>query len=472
MKIEKNIKSKFNIKTNDNKTINVNSDSLISVIQSLQTDEIKFSVNATRNDAFTLLKFTFEKYFKLFIEDKSIRVSNLNKLEQALLLIKYAYTEVEQNEAIALLATSLFARIPSPYATLEDAIATISEQMVLYPHVCRDAFIPKVYEQLSSRFRLNEQFLNRVSTVQSASKVEHLSIQYGKELVEHIQNNPGIYILSGPMASGKSQKVMLPLFEHFSALQLYPLLMSAKRSLAKIMISDARHYETVYEKLDGQYANITEFSQGVCGVVNTLLGLLFSLIREQSNILLIDEIEDVLSHCISNAIGDGSFEPKIEILEQLFLQIRRSHTVVLADAFISTETIDEIAKHSDKPIYICNGGDIPCSYPQVDLHPSEAEFFANLIADLKSGKRVLMFTDCANTPDKPQFDKYFSYCAQFCSSALQVDSNTIQLFDLNDLFSNKCNYQYIQFSPVVTSGIIDRILRDKSLFQIEKWLHL
>ena len=55
MKIEKNIKSKFNIKTNDNKTINVNSDSLISVIQSLQTDEIKFSVNATRNDAFTLL---------------------------------------------------------------------------------------------------------------------------------------------------------------------------------------------------------------------------------------------------------------------------------------------------------------------------------------------------------------------------------------------------------------------------------
>lgn len=193
---------------------------------------------ATQENTYDALIFSILHNTKLFINNQQILLTKLkNQIQEFNLLLDYAVTKEQKRSAIESLAYLLSLRVPHEYQTALEAV---------------DIFCPdsprqrKAHLQTLVQNELNKRalFIKQSSTITSPETV--LTLPYGAELIQFILKHPGVYVLNGPMGSGKTQKVKRPLFYKLSEEGQYPFLCTSKCALANELISidDVRHYQS------------------------------------------------------------------------------------------------------------------------------------------------------------------------------------------------------------------------------------
>lgn len=174
--------------------------------------------------------------------------------------------------------------------------------------------------------------------------------KYGPELVQHIANTPGIHAIIGKVNAGKTSKVLMPAFEHFCEQGNTPILVNSSRALAASQLpwNDKRFYIKALKS--------RKMPTGLLGVINTVLMTDdFAKERKASDVFMVDEIEEVLNHMTGAAVGEGTLEDMKLVRSRFDEQVRKSKTVIIADAFTSDFTISdlaELAKESGKQIFV------------------------------------------------------------------------------------------------------------------------
>lgn len=421
-----------------------------------------FILIANKNDAFDTLKIADEYSIKISIENQLFSLTKLkSQISRLELFYKYATTDKQKHYVCSRLTRHLAAQIPSEYATVDIAIQSLP--------LCFKVHTSEIKRKLNTT--IDQRRLSLLQSSSITSQYNHLPIPYGPELVKFISENPGIYILNGKMGSGKSKLVTQKLFDHFSNMNLYPILLCAKRTLASMLCNDRRHYTEIVLNAILEDMPVEAFANGVCGVINTLINLpIFHEIFQRSKLLVIEEIEDVLNHCYSRASGDGSIQAKERMLNGLIQQIQRSPTIVVADAFVSEQTIELLREHSNLPIHICSGQSDSISYPSIRYFRDLKRIKQMLIDDLKADKRVIVFTDCARSKDNPKFQHLFNELGQHAKSRLQLDADTVTHLDVYQELQK--GYQFVLSSPVITSGVsIETELFDKVYVLSKQTIH-
>lgn len=402
-----------------------------------------FILIADQSNAFGTLKIALQYSIEISIENQHFSLTNLkNRFFRFELLYQYAITDKQKRYVFINISSYLATKIPCNYPNLVAAIDALPSCFQLH----RQELLSNISKILNKR----KIFLQQSSSITTQQRT--LLIPYGPELVNFITQNPGIYVLIGKMGSGKSKLVVQKLFEGFSQQHLYPVLLCAKRVLAKMLINDERHYHAVVLKAVLDELPVEAFSTGVCGVINTLVSYpIFDEIFERNQLMLIEEIEDVLNHCYSKASGDGSIQAKEHMLKRLLQHVQHSQRIVITDSFLSDHTLQLLRQYSNLPVYICSGASDVVTYPTIRNFKDFQQIKQRLIDDLTVGKRVLLFTDCARSKEKSKFQQLFEELRQHARSSLQLDADNTTKIDVYKELQK--NYQFVQISPVITSGV-------------------
>lgn len=418
---------------------------LFDIYASSNKSEIDFQLFAEKNNAYDALIFSMVHNTKLYIENQEINLTKLkNKIQEFCFLHQYAITDGQKSHAQASLAYCIALRIPSEYSSIEEAIDSFCRE--LSTNDCQS-----IFQLVKTELEKRQLFLRNVSSI--TSPITQRNTAYGPELVKFIlTDEPGIHILSGRMGRGKTELLIKPSFNQLSEQERYPILCTAKRILAKNLVDDERHYQSNSFGSSSTNDQINAHKSGTCLVINSLPQPKFHQIRSSSNWLLLEELEDVLAQATGDAVGDGTLKAKEMVIDSLLKQIMQSKHIIVADAFISEHSLQLLKKLTNLPVYLYPGAvteDSP--YPTVNLYPNEAQFIANIVNDLKAGKRVLFFTDCARQGDKSKFQQLCEYLDQFSCHTLVLDADSIQEVGRVDFSDSE--YQLVLISPVITSGI-------------------
>lgn len=451
IQLNKKIKTKC-ITTNVSEEISFQE--LLDIYKSVNKSEIAYQLFADKNTAYDALIFSMVHHTKLHIENQEINLTKLkNRILEFICLHSYAVTVEQKFHAQSSLAYFISLRIPSEYSSIEAAMNTYCCEIAKEDQ-------QNIFRLIEAEQTKNSLFLKATSSV--VSPVIRRDNVYGEDLAELIlKDQPGIHIFCGRMGLGKTERLIKPVFNTLSEQGQFPILCTAKRILAKNLVDDFRHYQSPSFGFMPENSSMTSHNSGVCIVVNSLSQRKFQPITISSHWLLLEELEDILAQATGDAVGDGTLKAKQIVINSLLNQIIQSKHIIVADAFISEHSYQLLQKLTKLPVYFYPGAECTNSaYPTVNLYPNEAQFIANLVDDLKAGKRVLLFTDCSKQTEHSKFQQLYEYLDTFSCHSLVIDADSVQ--EMGCLSFWDTEYQLVMISPVITSGFsIERDLFDK-----------
>lgn len=358
----------------------------------LKPAQIEIHTNA--KNAFQDAQTAFEFGVKLNINNTSQTLSKYTtRFDKALFLLNIANFKSEQTTAIELAKYGALALVPakmSKSTLFEKVRAALSEEKAQALISELDSYITEKQESIKQFHMIDENDKN----------VELIEAEYSE--LGDLSEKPGIYLFTGPTGSGKSSGSMLPTFESACLNRQMPLFINGSRALAQSMLPafDERFYK---------YADTETSAKGVLGVVyKTMLDEAYAKHREQSEVLLIDEIEDVLDLCTATIAGNGSLADLKLLNERLDAQIKKSNIVIASDAYMSMNTFNRIktlAKESGKKVYICR--------PKAKAKQSKvtvmtkAQNLAQTQTKLDQLQNVFAFCDASHNATKSTFNSTF-----------------------------------------------------------------
>ncbi|MDT3846435.1 MAG: ATP-binding protein [Vibrio anguillarum] len=354
----------------------------------------QIEIHTDAKNAFQDARTAFEFGVKLNINNTSQTLSKYTtRFDKALFLLNIANFKSEQTTATDLAKYGALALVPakmSKTTLFEKVKAELSEEKAQALISELDSYITKMQEGIKQFHMIDE----------SDKDVEIIEAEYTE--FGDLSEKPGIYLFAGPTGSGKSSGSMLPTFESACLNRQMPLFINGSRALAQSMLPafDERFYK---------YADTETGARGVLGVVyKTMLDEAFAAHREQSEVLLIDEIEDVLDLCTATIAGDGSLADLKLLNERLDAQIKKSKVVIASDAYMSMNTfnrIKKLAKESNKKIYICRPK-AKATQAKVTVM-TKAQNLAQTQTKLDQLQNVFAFCDASHNATKSTFNSTF-----------------------------------------------------------------
>lgn len=380
----------------------------------LRAGEIEIITNA--ENAFMGAKIALEHNTKLTIDGNKISVSTQKtQFARALFLLSIATFRSDEQYAIdraLYFSTRVFPRKMSKAQMFAEIRETVNTSKA-------DTLIG----QLTTHLKREQDEVRKFHQITAINGVEFIDLDY--EALGDLSQKPGLYLLTGGTGTRKTSGCMMPTFESACANKQMPMLLNGSRSLAQSMLPafDERFYKHAFAKK----------ASGVLGVVyKMMLDEKYEQHRNDSDVLLIDEVEDVLDLCTSTIAGDGSLVALKTLNDRLDAQIESSSTVVVADAFMSMNTfkrLKSLAETSGKKIYICKPK-LKCKKPTITVMSKAANVEA-IQVQLDNDLRVHCFCDASHTPTKSAFNAVFN--ALSSDSSVQIDGAFMQTEDAKAL---------------------------------------
>ncbi|GAA6203681.1 hypothetical protein [Thalassotalea sp. SU-HH00458] len=274
---------------------------------------------------------------KLQLGNEKLSLGN-NALEKSLSILNLATHEKDiEQEKVRAFKACIHAITKMPMVALEQVI---KERLFKDS----DKFIVELRQKIKDK---KEEVIKSISISPNNKKVTFVNVDYRDDLNDLVTKS-GIHLFIGDRGTGKSE-LLKRLFEEAHIDKRYPIYMSASRTLSRSLLDkdDVRHYD---------YAYADSFARGALGVMLTLmLDDKYQTLRQKSETLIIDELEDVIDLSTAKIVGDGSLADRKLLLKRIETQISQAKSVIAADAFTCEHTIDwlfELAQKSGKRIYV------------------------------------------------------------------------------------------------------------------------
>ena len=303
----------------------------------------------------------------IFNETDTVCLEELNKLDKALLLVKYASNIMSQVEARKIIGSIVADKWQISILDLEELKTKTDVDTI------------KAVE-----FAISQREKNIKSSHTTFYNSE-FSDNYNDIYTEILNSSDKLIVLNGKMGSGKTEATR-KVYNDARIADLFPIMLTGKRTIASNFFSSdhADHYKT----------NSKEESKGLIGVVNSIVMSKNDEARKACKVLIIDEIEDLITQMSSEVLGK-SYSQRVLAFDIFADLLRSVDKVIVTDATIVDSTIEKLFQITKETARIINSGQANNNTLYLN---KESELIAKMIEDAKAGKKVAAFNDY-NTED-------------------------------------------------------------------------
>ena len=300
------------------------------------------------------------------------------------------------------------------------------------------------------------QFLNKMKqeakkfiTPRISDKVRIINLSFKKELTEYIKNTPGFYVLNEKMGAGKTQDVILPLFNRFSLTDQKPIIITPTRALAKQLISDKRNY------LNQKNLDVSELRAVASCVISATTNWKYQKYGKNSKVCLIEEFDECESAiCSAELMYPKNLNRCAEAMEYWY-DLLQTETVVVADAMFSNFSALRITNTGRTITIVKNTDEIKVNNKALRVYSFNKNLDL-LLNQLKNDKRCVAFCDGSH-----KINGKFKTIANVVREETKITPIVVDSVFLKeeqpdyfcDLTTNIEKEQLHIFSPVVTSGV-------------------
>ncbi|WP_221074055.1 hypothetical protein [Agarivorans aestuarii] len=403
----------------------------------------QIEIHTNKANAFEDAKLALQKKVKLFIDRENQKLSaKKNSFDKALYLYTLAMTSEQEKEAIEKIKFASLLQVPRRMSAemLADEIRKVlsEDKAKAMIKVC-SLFIEHMKNKVRKFHSIDENDPDITVIEQDYSDLG--------DICENNNRNE-LHLITGPTGSGKTVNTLLPTFEGACYDDKMPLFINGSRALAAAMLNpdDPRYYK---------WAHI-EATKGVLGVVyKMMLDEAYGDHRKNSNVLIIDEIEDVLDLCTQTIAGDGSLDALKLLNERLDAQIHKTPLVVVSDAMMSQNTFERlkiIAKASGKKIFVHRPKVKPKNTNVTVM--TEAQCTSKINEASKKLQNVFVYNDGSQDGKESKFNA--RYNSLKADNKVQVNAafmHSIRAHELSNPASFADKHQVIFASPTAKCGL-------------------
>lgn len=292
-------------------------------------------------------------------------------------------------------------------------------------------------------------------TPRISDKVKIINLSFKKELTEYIKNTPGFYVLNEKMGAGKTQDVILPLFNTFSLTDKKPIIITPTIALAKQLISDQRNY------LNQKDLDVSELRAVASCVISATTNWKYQKYGKDSKVCLIEEFDECESAiCSPELMYPKTLNGCAEAMEY-WHKLLQTETVVVADAMFSNFSAQQITNTGRTITIVKNTDEIKVNNKVLRVHSFNKNLDL-LLKQLKHEKRCVAFCDGSH-----KINGKFTTIANVVREETKITPIVVDSVFLKDeqpdyfcdLTTNIEKEQLHLFSPVVTSGV--SVISDK-----------
>jgi hypothetical protein len=224
----------------------------------------------------------------------------------------------------------------------------------------------------------------KIKSFHNVTKFKGRIVESYKNMADEIlSSNAKFHVLNGAMATGKTH-LLRDIFSKSKDAAWMPIMITGKKTVA---------YEFCKENMEDHYQRDDNEGDraGLVGVVNSVVRHEFSLDRERSKILIIDEVEDMLDHMATGTLGE-TYGDRMYAMDRLAELVGSADKVILSDAMITDNTLEKFqALANAKPVIhtVKNDEDLNLNLRLV----TEFELMGLVKVDVTAGKKVAVFCD-------------------------------------------------------------------------------
>lgn len=298
-------------------------------------------------------------------------------------------------------------------------------------------------------FEQKKQEVKDLVSPRLSDQVKEICLSYKNELVEYIKHNPGFYVLNERMGAGKSQDVIIPLFNEFSSTDLKPIVITPTIALSTQLINDKRNYQHQKE------LDVSDLKAVAACVISATANWKYQKYGKDSKVCLIEEFEECESAiCSTELMYPKTLHRCSEAMEQ-WQNLLQTETVVVADAMFSNFSAQQIVKTGRSITLVKNTDQVNYQAKKLTVYSYQKQL-SKLVDSLNAGDRAIVFCDGSH-----KFNGKFKTIAKVIEE--QTDVTPIVV---DSVFIQKDNPEYFYnltsrveeeqchiFSPVVTSGV-------------------
>lgn len=378
-----------------------------------------------------------------------------SNLKNSLTLLKLAHEPVMLTIAIARVAKYLKHQIPFKMQ-LESALNMVEQS--INPVLDVKAALLQFTACYEQHRKQTKKFISPADN----HKIKRIKLSYQHELLDFLIKNDGIFILTSGMGSGKSICIK-DLFENLClALGINPTLLTPDIALSKQILKedDKRHY--LNNKKNKSIASLTGL---VCCVNSATTNDKFFEYAKASEVLLVEEIEECLLALTQGLIKSGSLSDRAKAMSRFFSLLHKNK-IVIADALFSDLTAKQIIEETGKNIYLIETTDKLKSPKKVIKLMKRDPHIELVINQVDGNNTEIGFSDGAQKESNYFFKLHDVIKSKTNKLTKIINATFIKSKEgfkfLSNIAEFLAKYNYIQISPVLTSGmhfLIDSITR-------------
>ncbi|WP_418608686.1 hypothetical protein ACNSN2_05105 [Pseudoalteromonas sp. US3C1013] len=380
--------------------------------------------------------------------------SKQSKLENALILLSLAEEPILLNCAVDIVSDILKHHIPFKMS-LCDA------QRRLEQNINPNLDVKKALSQFSKKYQRHRKYIKKYIEPDANNNIKVVKLSYQFELLDYLKSHKGIFVLKSGMGSGKSKYGVSAYFEYLCRNSEYkPTILTPDIALSKQIVAeqDPRHYQS-----KNLPKNMTSLSGLVCCVNSaTTNDKFFEYIKESSQVIFLEEFEESTLALTQQLIKTGKLSERGEAMARFF-ELLNKDKVIIADALFSDLSAKQVIEETNKNITIIENTDPVLTPKRSVTVMSRNVHFKQLINNIDEGSTEITFSD----QGQKYSSKFFQSRDIVKTNAEKKRNSEVRTLIINSAFlkskegqvlindfENRINeYDYIQISPSLTSGL-------------------